>query len=76
MEVACWHKGGGGRCSAAQKPRAKAHKMHFLLNKKLMTVMKFSSTNLLNCFVFCASFNNIKYLKLKNRINKVYAFFS
>ena len=22
MEVACWHTGGGGRCSVAQKPRA------------------------------------------------------
>ena len=46
---------GGGKCSAAQKPRAYAHKMPFLPNKKLMTVMKFSRTSLLNCFVFCAS---------------------
>ena len=29
--------------------------MPFIPNKKLMTVMKFSRTNLLNCFVFCAS---------------------
>ena len=45
----------GGRCSAAQKLGAEAHKMPFLPNKKLMTVMKVSRTNLLNCFVFCAS---------------------
>ena len=50
------HGGGGGeRCSAAQKPRASAHKMPFLPNKKLMTVMKFSRTSLLNCFVLCVS---------------------
>ena len=39
---------GGERCSAAQKNA-------FSPNKKLMTVMKFSRTNLLNCFVSCAS---------------------
>ena len=49
----------GERCSAAQKPRAYAHKMPFLPNKKLMTVIKFSRTNLLNCFVFCASLISI-----------------
>ena len=32
---------GEGGCSAAQKPRAKVHKMPFLLNEKLKTVMKF-----------------------------------
>ena len=47
--------GGGERCSAAQKPRALAHKMPFLSNKKLTTVMKLSRTSHLNCFVFCAS---------------------
>ena len=45
---------GRERCSTAQKPKAYAHKMHFLPNKKWMTVIKFSGTNLLNCFVFCA----------------------
>ena len=45
----------GKKCSAAKKPRALARKMPFLLNQKLMTAMKFSRTNLLNCFVFCAS---------------------
>ena len=40
-----------------------------------MTVMKFSRTNLLNYFVFCASFN-IKYLKVKSRIGKVLCIFS
>ena len=39
-----------------------------------MTVMNISSTNLLNSYVFCASFN-IKYIKIKSRIRKVYAFF-
>ena len=47
--------GGGGKMFSSPKTRAKAHKMPFLPNKKLMTVMKFSRTNLLNCFVFCAS---------------------
>ena len=65
---------GGGRCSAAQKPRALAHKMAFLPNKKLITVMKFLRTNLLNCFVLCASLIK-KYIKIKNRISKVCAFF-
>ena len=45
--------------------------MPFLSNKKLMTVMKFSRTNLLNCFVFCAS---LKY-RFKVELARFYAFF-
>ena len=49
--------------------------MPFLPNKKLKTVMKFSRTNLLNCFCILCLFN-IKFIKIKSRISKVYAFFS
>ena len=38
-----------------------------------MTVIWFSRTKLLNCFVVCASL--IKYIKIKSRISKVYVFF-
>ena len=65
---------GGERCSAAPKPRAQAHKMTLLTNKKLMTVMKFSRTNLLNCFVFCASLIKST-LRLKVELARLYAFF-
>ena len=48
--------------------------MPFLPNKKLKTVMKLSRTNLLNCFCILCLFN-IKFIKIKSRISKVYAFF-
>ena len=48
--------------------------MPFLPNKKLKTVLKFSRTNLLNCFCILCLFN-IKFIKIKSRISKVYAFF-
>ena len=50
--------------------------MPFLPNKKLMTVMKFSRINLLNCFVFCATLIfNISTLRLKVELARLYAFF-
>ena len=44
---------GGGDVQQPKNPGPKQKKIPFLPNKKLMTVMKFSRTNLLNCFVFC-----------------------
>ena len=46
---------GGGEMFSSPKTQGLSHKMPFLPKKKLMTVMKFSRTDLLNCFVFCAS---------------------
>ena len=69
-------QGGGGGVQQPQIPGPKPifHKMHFLPNKKLMTVMKFSRTNLLNCFVFYASLIYCAY-RLKVELARFMHFF-
>ena len=46
---------GGEDVQQPKNPGPKPIKCLFYTNKKLMTVMEFSRTNSLNCFVFCAS---------------------
>ena len=53
MKVACWNM--GDDVQQPKNPGSKPVKYLFYQMIKLMTVMKFSRTNLLNCFVFCAS---------------------
>ena len=66
---------GGKDVQQPKNPGSKPIKCPFLPNKKLLTVMKFSRTNLLNCFVFCTCLI-YKYLKIKSRISKVLCIFS
>ena len=71
-----WLAGTRGGVQLPQNPGPKPilHKMHFLPNKKLMTVMKFSRTNLLNCFVFYASLIYCAY-RLKAELARFMHFF-